>query len=72
MLHISVRWPEWWPVDAWVGQEIFPPIFNIADMAITFGVAWIILQQKNWLGKGALWMQSPAAPEEREGSTESS
>jgi len=72
MLHISVRWPQWWPVDAWVGQEIFPPIFNIADMAITFGVAWIILQQKNWLGKGALWMQSPAAPEEREGSTESS
>jgi len=57
MLHISVRWPQWWPVDAWVGQEIFPPIFNIADMAITFGVAWIILQQKSWLGKGAAWMQ---------------
>ncbi len=62
MLHISVRWPRWWPVDAWAGHEIFPPIFNIADMAITFGVAWIILRQKSWLGKGAVWMQ-PAAEE---------
>ena len=57
MLHITVRWPEWWPVDAWVGHEIFPPIFNIADVAITFGVAWIVLRQKHWLGKGAHWMR---------------
>ena len=62
MLHITVRWPEWWPVDAWVGHEIFPPIFNIADVAITFGVAWIVLRQKHWLGKGAHWMR-PADPD---------
>jgi len=62
MLHITVRWPQWWPMDAWVGQEVFPPIFNIADAAITCGVAWIILRQKSWLGQGALWSQpSPVA-----------
>ena len=52
MLHITVRWPSWWPVDGWVGLEIFPPIFNIADVAITFGVAWVVLKQKSWLGQG--------------------
>lgn len=50
MLHITVHWPTWWPVEGWVGHEIFPPIFNIADLAITFGVAWIVLKQKHWLG----------------------
>jgi signal peptidase II len=62
MLHITVRWPEWWPVDTWVGQEVFPPIFNIADVAITCGVAWIVLRQKSWLGSGSKWSQS--APNE--------
>jgi signal peptidase II len=58
MLHITVRWPEWWPVDAWSGQEVFPPIFNIADAAITCGVAWIVLRQKSWLGSNAGWAQT--------------
>ena len=58
MLHITVRWPEWWPVDTWVGQEVFPPIFNIADVAITCGVAWIVLRQKSWLGSNAVWAQT--------------
>ena len=49
MLHITVKWPSWWPVEGWVGTEIFPPIFNVADVAITCGVAWIILKQKSWL-----------------------
>ena len=49
MLHITVKWPSWWPVESWVGNEVFPPIFNIADVAITCGVAWIILKQKSWL-----------------------
>jgi len=49
MLHITVKWPSWWPVESWVGHEVFPPIFNIADVAITCGVAWIILKQKSWL-----------------------
>ena len=58
MLHISVRWPQWWPVDAWVGNAVFPPIFNIADAAITCGVAWIIIRQKSWLGQGSPWMRA--------------
>ena len=49
MLHITVTWPSWWPVESWVGYEVFPPIFNVADVAITCGVAWIILKQKSWL-----------------------
>ena len=52
MLHITVQWPSWWPVEAWAGTEIFPPIFNIADVAITCGVAWIIVNQRRWLGQG--------------------
>ena len=49
MLHITVKWPDWWPIEGWVGTEVFPPIFNVADVAITCGVAWIILRQKSWL-----------------------
>ena len=49
MLHITVKWPSWWPVESWVGYEVFPPIFNIADGAITCGVAWSSLKQKSWL-----------------------
>lgn len=70
MLHITVQWPQWWPVEAWVGQEVFPPIFNIADVAITCGVAWIILRQKSWLGSGAMWAQ-PASPEAASSNVES-
>ena len=51
MLHITVKWPSWWPVEGWVGSEIFPPIFNVADVAITCGVAWIILKQESWLAQ---------------------
>ena len=61
MLHITVRWPEWWPVNAWAGSEVFPPIFNIADVAITCGVAWIVLRQKSWLGSGAMWTKAASS-----------
>ena len=57
-------------MEAWVGQEVFPPIFNIADVAITCGVAWIILRQKSWLGSGAMWAQ-PASAEAASSNVES-
>ncbi len=46
MLHFTVRWPEWMPYFGERGGEIFPPIFNIADAAITVGVIWIIIRQR--------------------------
>lgn len=45
MFHIALRFPSWFPVESWAGREIFPPIFNVADMAITFGVAGAIVAQ---------------------------
>lgn len=47
MLHFTVRLPEWFPfVDG--TPEIFSPIFNIADAAISVGVIIIILFQKRF------------------------
>lgn len=36
MFHFNVYWPEWVPKVG--GELIFPPIFNLADAAITAGV----------------------------------
>ncbi|MBI1267259.1 MAG: lipoprotein signal peptidase [Cryomorphaceae bacterium] len=47
MLHFTVRWPEWVPYFGGSG-EIFPPIFNIADAAISLGIIWIIIRQKKF------------------------
>lgn len=46
MLQFTVRFPEWFPW--WGGEEMFPPIFNIADTAITVGVLMIIIWQKRY------------------------
>jgi signal peptidase II len=46
MLQFTVRFPEWFPW--WGGNEIFPPIFNIADTAITVGVLMILIWQKRY------------------------
>jgi len=47
MFHFTLRWPSWMPFSL-DGKEIFPPIFNIADAAISIGVIWIILRQKSF------------------------
>ena len=51
MFHITVRLPSWCPVETWAGLEVFPPIFNVADVAITCGVAWIVVNQRRWLSQ---------------------
>lgn len=47
MFEFTTRWPNWeW--FKWRGQQIFPPIFNIADVAISSGVILILLKQKSF------------------------
>jgi signal peptidase II len=51
MLYFPIlkgTFPEWLPI--WGGQEFlfFRPVFNIADSAITIGVAMILLFQKRY------------------------
>jgi len=52
MFHFTVTWPSWMPYNI-AGAEVFPPIWNIADAAITIGVIWIVLKQKQFFGDTA-------------------
>ena len=51
MIHFEFFYPSWAPFDL-AGLEIFPPVFNIADFAISVGVGIIIVFNKRFLGKG--------------------
>jgi len=51
MIHFEFYYPSWMPFDL-AGSEVFPPIFNIADFAISFGVGIIIVFNKRFLGNG--------------------
>lgn len=48
MLHMCAKFPDWFPIWGGTGKEIFPPIFNIADSAITVGIIWIVIRQKTF------------------------
>jgi len=50
MLHFPLfegHFPQWFPI--WGGEafSFFQPVFNIADVAITVGVAMLILFQRS-------------------------
>jgi len=48
MFHFVVTWPSWFPVQAWAGREVFPPIWNLADAAISVSVIWMLLNQRRY------------------------
>ena len=50
MIHVQFYYPDWMPFGL-SGREVFPPIFNIADSAITMGVLSIIVFQKKFFPK---------------------
>jgi len=43
MIYFEMYWPDWMPFIG--GGQVFPPVFNIADSAITFGVILLIIFQ---------------------------
>lgn len=47
----SFRWPEWMPFVGGDYFSFFDPVFNIADSAITVGMALIILFYSKYLGR---------------------
>ena len=51
MIHFEFFYPSWAPFGL-AESEIFPPVFNVADFAISLGVGIIIVFNKRFLGKG--------------------
>lgn len=54
MLHFplfSAHWPEWMPFVGGDKFTFFSPVFNIADVAVTIGVALILIFQKRYFPK---------------------
>jgi signal peptidase II len=52
MIHAEFYYPSWMPFGL-AGEEVFPPVFNIADSAISIGIVVIILFNKRFLGENA-------------------
>jgi len=50
MFQFTLKWPESMPFGLG-GQDVFPFIFNVADMAISLGVAMIIFRYKRFFKK---------------------
>jgi len=49
MFQFNVLWPSWIP---WVGgRQIFSPIWNIADAAISVGMIMVLIRQKVYFPK---------------------
>lgn len=48
MFHFIVTWPSWFPIETLAGREVFPPIWNLADAAISVSVIWMLLNQRSY------------------------
>ena len=49
MFHLYLPWPDWVPFD--FGEEIFPPVFNLADASISVSVFFIVIFYKKIVRK---------------------
>ena len=54
MFHFIVRWPASFPIESLAGREVFPPIWNLADAAISCGVIAILIGQRRLLSRSAV------------------
>ena len=50
MFRFTVTWPSWMPFGLG-GEEIFPPIWNVADFSISFGVGLLLLRYRKNFSK---------------------
>jgi len=50
MLHFTLEWPDWTQSMGLIGL-VFPPVFNVADAAISIGVIWILIRQRSYFAK---------------------
>jgi len=46
---IRGQYPDWFPFKAGQSFLFFRPVFNVADSAITCGVAWVLIFQRKFL-----------------------
>ena len=53
MFHFTVRWPSSFPIESWANREVFPPIWNLADAAISCGVIAILIGQRVFFAEEA-------------------
>ena len=51
MFHFTVRWPAGFPIESLASREIFTPIWNLADAAISCGVIAILLGQRRFFAE---------------------
>lgn len=63
MFQFTAKWPSWMPFGLG-GEEIFAAIWNLADGAITVGVAMLILNYRKFFRKETVPATEGAAQEE--------
>lgn len=64
MFQFTLTWPSWMPFDL-AGKEIFGAIWNVADGAITLGVAIIIIKYRTFFKKAKPQEELATAAEAR-------
>ena len=67
MFHFTARWPSWWPIDGMRSYEIFPPIWNLADAAISIGVITLLISQRRFFAEPVEKVISESATSSEEG-----